>query len=634
MGSVLTEQADHSDSYLGLKIDGNCEWLFHRIESPLEVTTISSTAEGWTCEECMGPASREASAEPALPGEGVEVSRCDRANAKHEGNAAQAPETGEGKTAESRVMGAKLAPSSPASEEWVPLSVRQAQAREREMKAAAESEAADKVAAAAAAAAAAVAPESLPLSVRLGLRTIPAFARPAPAAAPATAAAAAPQPNSEPEWVPLSVRQAQAREREMKAAAEAKSEEKAAEKAATEAASAEAVPPESLPLSVRLGLRPKPAAAPANTTAAPAPKPNSEPEWVPLSMRQAQAREREMKAAAEAKSEEKAAEKAAAAAAPGSLPLSVRLGLRPKPVAAPAKAAAPALEPKAEAEWVPLSMRQAQARDREMKAAAEDEAADSCSSAAAVPTESLPLSVRLGLRPIPASADAALAPKPQEVVVADDESHTITIPEENPPIKNWSRWKTKSEQRAKVVEHIRSKARSTANRIMREMKKQQLALLFDNYCKVAAEIAHTSESFRRTSGWKIETSVGSMPASGGVQAQAQARRVAPEQLLEDDGEDSGEDSAQAPAPMLKRVNSWDLLDKIRNTTSIMDAGLEDANPDSDDDNAAIQMAMFACEQLRNAQGGGAGPAAPEPGGEFDYVPLSVRRALKHFKAPD
>ena len=171
----------------------------------------------------------------------------------------------------------------------------------------------------------------------------------------------------------------------------------------------------------------------------------------------------------------------------------------------PAQPAAPAPQaevPKAE-EWVPLSVRQAQAREKEEGEARERKMAK------------------------------ILAP-----ITLDGDTGLPCIPERCLPIKLYQRWLDASAAREKEVERRRAAARSLANKVMAGLSASSALKTFDSYCEQLAALSVSSgepAANMAHSGGSVSEEVGTVANS-----------------IHDGAKD-------VPAPMLKRSNSWELL---------------------------------------------------------------------------
>lgn len=106
-----------------------------------------------------------------------------------------------------------------------------------------------------------------------------------------------------------------------------------------------------------------------------------------------------------------------------------------------------------EPEWVPLSVRQAQAREKLEEAERQKKMA------------------------------AILKP-----LTYDDASGLPCIPNSCLPIKHWNRWLEGSRARAALVKKRDEKARMLANRVMKSLKPKSAELCFESYCDGLARV--------------------------------------------------------------------------------------------------------------------------------------------------
>jgi hypothetical protein len=176
----------------------------------------------------------------------------------------------------------------------------------------------------------------------------------------------------------------------------------------------------------------------------------------------------------------------------------------------PAAPESPQVEVPTANDWVPLSVRQAQAREKEEEAARERKMAK------------------------------MVAP-----VTIDRDTGLPCIPERCLPIKLYQRFLDASAARAHAVEQRRGAARRLANKVMAALAATSAPKTFENYCEQLAALSVGSGEHAAANAGVAGEEGGSAVVSGD-QLGARAK-------LMDDG------TNDLPAPMLKRVNSWELL---------------------------------------------------------------------------
>lgn len=170
--------------------------------------------------------------------------------------------------------------------------------------------------------------------------------------------------------------------------------------------------------------------------------------------------------------------------------------------------------------WVPLSVRQAQAREK--------------------------------------TEEEARAKKMAQVVApvtVDAETGLLCLPEKCLPIKQYQRWLDASKARAKAVERRRQAARCQANKVMNALAARSAPRTFENYSsELASALGPEAPADASTQD----------PSACGATFGPSPHAPATEH---DDGD------GDVLAPMLKRCNSWELFAKLSS------AGLDGADDD-------------------------------------------------------
>lgn len=154
--------------------------------------------------------------------------------------------------------------------------------------------------------------------------------------------------------------------------------------------------------------------------------------------------------------------------------------------------------------WVPLSVRHAQAREKAQEETRRKKMAQ------------------------------VVAP-----VILDAVTGLPCIPERCLPIKQYQRWLDASKVRAQAVERRRQAARSEANKVMMSLAAKSVPRIYDHYVKELADVR----------------ALKSLPSARHSCGAEQASQQDPTSCREHDAQD-------APPPMLKRCNSWELFAKL------------------------------------------------------------------------
>lgn len=196
----------------------------------------------------------------------------------------------------------------------------------------------------------------------------------------------------------------------------------------------------------------------------------------------------------------------------------------------------PVAEP--ELEWIPLSQRQALAREK----IEEEERAKKMASKVA----------------------------PCEV---DTVTGALIIPESCLPIKHWNRWMLQSKARADAVQRRCSQARMTANKVMRAVALHYDDVLYENYSTELARLQQSEASALATGPCLlVGTLSSSLPHEREPVDTTVVVRINPETEKVELGDhhtcarhtiSRPDTDVQTPAPMMRKINPVELFSKLQ-----------------------------------------------------------------------